>query len=381
VSESGGRRRRRWAAAGGTGAMLSLAKAWAWRANEHAFAAARKHGTLALAAGAIALALAAWAMAATGLRAGIVPTTPKADPRKPALQPLEGGPKESEAFRLPANFRSADGSFNQDAILAEQKKRAEIIQAKLSIRLAVVETPHYLVLSSAGASMTASFAKWSEALYANLSRQFAMDPKQRVWDGKCLLLVFGSRSEFVAYAKIFDGSDAANAAAYFAWERHGVGTPQLVHICIPTNEPRPARLQELFVHEGTHAFFQLYRHPVVLPVWLQEGLAEYMTVVNDPSLSNRKALPAVAIARQRRPIGRVLAADTLSLDGEEYSVAYTLVDALIRTDPVRFRQFVNLLKDGKGQDEALKAAYGFDLAGLAERWRVVVLRTRPAAGP
>ena len=349
MSESGGRRRRRWAAAG---------------------------------AGAIALALAAWVMAATvGPRPGPVTPTLKADPRKPALQPLEGGPKESEAFSLPANFRSADGSFNQDAILAEQKKRAEIIQAKLSIRLAVVETTHYLVLSSADASMTASFAKWSEALYANLSRQFAMDPNQRVWDGKCMLLVFGSRPEFVAYAKVFDGSDAANAGAYFAWERYGDGTPQLVHICIPANEPRPARLQELFVHEGTHAFFQLYRHPVVLPVWLQEGLAEYMTVVNDPSLSNRKARPAVAIARQRGPIARVLAADTLSLDGEEYSVAYTLVDALIRIDPVRFRQFANLLKDGKGQDEALKAAYGFDLAGLAERWRVVVLRTHPAAGP
>ena len=345
MSESGGRRRRRWAAAG-----------------------------------AIALALAAWTLAATGLRAGIVPTTPKADPRKPALQLLADGSKEFEAFSLPVNFRTPDGSFNQDAILAEQKKRAEIIQAKLSIRLAVVETLHYLVLSSADASMTASFAKWSEALYANLSRQFAMDPNQRAWDGKCMLLVFGSRPEFVAYAKIFDGSDAANAGAYFAWERYGDGTPQLVHICIPTNEP-PARLQELFVHEGTHAFFQLYRRPVVLPVWLQEGLAEYMTVVNDPSLSNRKALPAMAIARQRGSIDRVLSADTLSLDGEEYSVAYTLVDALIRADPVRFRQFVNLLKDGKGQDEALKAAYGFDLAGLAERWRVVVLRTHPAAGP
>ena len=351
MSESGGRRRRRWAAAG---------------------------GTLALAAGAIALA--AWAMAATGLRAGVVPPTPKLDPRKPAFQLLEGGPEESEAFRLPANFRSADGSFNQDAILAEQKKRAEIIQAKLSIRLAAVETPHYLVLSSAGASMTASFARWSEALYANLSRQFAMDPKQRVWDGKCMLLVFGSRPEFIAYAKAFDGFDVSNAAAYFAWEHYGVGTPQLVHICIPTNETRPARLQELFVHEGTHAFFQLYRRPVALPVWLQEGLAEYMTVVNDPSLSNRKAMPAVAIARQRRSIGRVLADDTLGLDGEEYSVAYTLVDALIRTDPVRFRQFVNLLKDGKGQDEALKAAYRFDLASLAERWRVVVLQSHPAAG-
>jgi len=347
VGESGGRRWRRWAAAG-----------------------------------AIVLALAAWAMAATvGPRPGPVPPTPKADPRKTALQPMPDGEKAGESFKLPANFRSADGSFNQDAILAEQKKRAETIQAKLSIRLAAVETPHYLILSSADASVTALFVKWSETLYASLSRQFAMAPKQRVWDGKCMLFVFGSRPEFVAYAKVFDGSDASNAAAYFAWERYGDGTPQLVHICIPTNKTRPARLQELFVHEGTHAFFQLYRRPVVLPVWLQEGLAEYMTVVNDPSLGLRKTLPAAAIARQRGPIVRVLAADTLSLADEEYSVAYTLVDALIRTDPARFRQFVNLVKDGKIQDEALKSAYGFDLAGLAERWRTVVLRTRPAAGP
>jgi len=359
--------------------MLSLAKAWAWRANEHAFATTRKHGTLALAAGATALALAAWALAAAGaLRAGVVIAPPKGDPRKPAIQPATDGQKDSEGFALPANFRKSDGSFDQDAILAAQKKRAEIIQAKLSIRLAVVETPHYLVFSGADAALTASFVEWCEALYANLARQFALERKDRVWDGKCMLLVFGGRPEFVSYAKIFDGCDASNSAAYFAWERYG--TPKLVHICIPTDERRPARLQELLAHEGTHAFFQLYRHPVVLPVWLQEGLAEYMTVVNDPSLRLRKARPAEAIARSRGSISRVLAADTPALDGPEYSVAYTIVDALIRTDPAHFRKFVNFLKDGKKQDEAMKEAYGFDMAGLEERWRAVVLQSHPAAG-
>jgi len=70
-----------------------------------------------------------------------------------------------------------------------------------------------------------------------------------------------------------DGNDASRAGAYFAWESRAPTEPQLVHICIPLDTRDPRRLQELFAHEGTHAFFQLYRKVVNLPLWLHEGLA------------------------------------------------------------------------------------------------------------
>jgi hypothetical protein len=279
-----------------------------------------------------------------------------------------------ECFRLPPDFRNADGTFNQESITAQQKKRLEVINEMLGVKLRLSETPHYLLFSDADAAMTAQFMKWSEALYTSLGAQFGIEPKERIWDGKCILIIFRSRAKFQEFARRFDENNAANAGAFFAWEHYEEGNlPECVHICIPLDERDPKRLQELFAHEGTHAFFQLFHRPVELPLWLHEGLAEYMTVVNDPNLRAPKTAPAVAAARSGMPLQRLLDARTgTDLRIQEYSVAFTLVDYLQQAGKGRFRKFITLLKDGKGQDAAMKTAYGFDTAGMADRWRAAL---------
>ncbi|MCX5683050.1 MAG: hypothetical protein NT049_05120, partial [Planctomycetota bacterium] len=207
-----------------------------------------------------------------------------------------------EAFCLPKDYRNADGTFNQESITAQQKSRMDVINDKLGTKLRLAETPHYLVFSDTDAAMTAQFVKWSEQLFASLGAQFGIEPKERIWDGKCLLIVFRSRPKFQDFARVFDENSAVNAGAFFAWEHYEEKMPECVHICIPLDERDPRRLQELFAHEGTHAFFQLFHRPVELPLWLHEGLAEYMTVVNDPLLRSPKMAPAAAAARKGAPI-------------------------------------------------------------------------------
>jgi hypothetical protein len=289
----------------------------------------------------------------------------------------------SDPFLLPANYRNADGSFNQEAILARQKTRLDAINAKLGTKLRMSETPHYLLFSDADAPVTAQFTQWSEALYASLCGQFGIGDKERIWDGKCILLIFRSRPKFVEFARVFDENNAADAGAFFAWEHYAAGMPECVHISIPLDERDPRastpartgrRLQELFAHEGTHAFIQLFHKPVELPLWLHEGLAEYMTVVNDPALRPLKTAPAVAAARAGASLDRLLAAVTGDdLKIQEYSVAFTLVDYLQQAGKPKFKQFVLLLKEGKDQPTALKTAYGFDADGLSKRWRAFLL--------
>jgi hypothetical protein len=186
-------------------------------------------------------------------------------------------------------------------------------------------------------------------------------------------MVFSSRPKFLEFARVFDDNNAADAGAFFAWEHYAANYPELVHICIPLDERDPKRLQELFAHEGTHAFFQLYRNPVDLPLWLHEGLAEYMTIVNDPSLKATKTAPAVQVAVARTPIERLLGTvpgDDLKL--QDYSVAYTLVDFLQKSARGKFKAFITLLKEGKDQNAAMKAAYGFDTEGLAQKWQAAL---------
>jgi hypothetical protein len=189
-------------------------------------------------------------------------------------------------------------------------------------------------------------------------------------------MLFATRAMFESHARAFDGFGAPGvrkAGAYFAWEARPEGQPQLVHICIPLDTRDERRLQELFAHEGTHAFFQLYKRPVDLPRWLHEGLAEYMTVVNDPALRPRKLEWSRAIARSRQSIRDVLASapdDTFAYPA--YSVSYTLVDFLLAAGRDKFKKFVERLKTGADQDAALREAYGFDLAELQRRWYLYV---------
>jgi len=280
----------------------------------------------------------------------------------------------SDPFLLPADYRNPDGSFNQEAILARQKTRLDAINAKLGTKLRMSETPHYLLFSDADAPVTAQFTKWSEALYGSLCNQFGIGARERIWDGKCLLLIFRSRPKFVEFARVFDENNAADAGAFFAWEHYAAGMPECVHISIPLDERDPKHLQELFAHEGTHAFIQLFHKPVELPLWLHEGLAEYMTVVNEPALRPLKTAPAVAAAKAGASLDRLLAAVTGDdLKIQEYSIAFTLVDYLQQAGKPKFRQFVLLLKEGKDQPTALKTAYGFDADGLAQRWRAFLL--------
>ena len=278
-----------------------------------------------------------------------------------------------EPWRLPKNYRNPDGSFNQAALVEQQKKRLDVMNKRLVAKFKLVETPHYLVFSDAQQPVTDLFAKWAEALYANLCKQFAVGPSDRIWDGKCILVISNTRATFLAQAATFDGFNAGHAGAYFAIEAAEPDMPRLVHICVPLDTRDPRRLQELFAHEGTHAFFQLYKKPVDLPLWLHEGLAEFMVVVNDKDLRGEKQVYAKRYAQRGTPIEGILVRETgQGLEYPEYSVAYTLVDFLVAAGKDKFKKFVDELKDGKDQETALKDAYGWTLIDLERRWRVYV---------
>jgi len=325
---------------------------------------------------AVALAAALALGLATAGAGSETPADTQAAPEQPGSTP--GG---RELYRLPDDYRSPLGTFNQVAIVAQQKTRLEIINERLSMRLRLTETRHYLVFGEAGSPIAARFTQWSEVLHANLLKHLALSETARVWDGKCVLILFARRPKFEQYAQVFDGHDVRQAGAYFAIEQHGADDPSLVHMCFPIETRDERRQQELFAHEGTHAFFELYKTPGRLPLWLHEGLAEYMTTVNDPALRPVKWQASAVLAVARAPLRRLLAAkpgDELSRD--QYSAAFTLVDFLLAEGRHKFKTFVDALKDGKDQNAALRQAYGFAIDELVRRWHAYARQYRPA-GP
>ena len=288
-------------------------------------------------------------------------------------------PEGIRLYRLPADWRSSSGGIDQKAIVEQQKKRCEAINDALGLDLQMAETPHYLIFSNASPAVSRNFYKWCEALYRNLTKQFGLSSSEKVWDGKCILILFHYRRQFESYARRYDGMLAASrAGAYFGIEAHGPGQPNLTHICVPMDTDDPRRLQELFAHEGTHAFFELYKTQGNLPLWLHEGLAEFMTTVNDKELRPAKWKPAAQVAQSGRSISGIFDVPMGGmLSVTQYRVALTLVDFLLKAGRQKFKKFVDNLKDGMSQEEALQDAYGWTFKDMEARWRIYVTRAEP----
>jgi len=282
-------------------------------------------------------------------------------------------------YRLPADWQAPSGGIDQEAVVAQQKKRREAINNALGIDLQVAETRHYLIFSNASPTVSRNFLKWCEALYRNLTKQFGLSSSEKVWDGKCILILFCYRRQFESYARRYDGMTAASrAGAYFGIEAHGPGKPNLTHICVPIDTEDPRRLQELFAHEGTHAFFELYKTQGRLPLWLHEGLAEFMTTVNDRELRPLKWGPAEQAAQSGRSIHAIFEVPMGGmLSITQYRVALTLVDFLLKAGRQKFKKFVDNLKDGMPQEKALQDAYGWTFRDMEARWRIYMTRAAP----
>jgi hypothetical protein len=285
-------------------------------------------------------------------------------------------------FELPPNAMNPDGSVNQDVVLAVQKKHVETLNKKFSTRFATVETPHYIILSDSPPAVTQQFALCCEALYNNLQRQLALPAAERVWDGKCVLILFKNKPEMQTYAKDFDELEPGTIEGYCGGEwygKKGEGT-LLVHIVLYTGASDFKLLQRVFVHEATHGFFFGYRSREVLPTWLNEGLAEYMTVVNDAALHKDKWDESVRRARSGASIQQVFEASRDDrLKAEDYPIAYSLTEVLVNGSKTKFKELVDAIKDGQETNGALKATFGVDTSGLEKQWRAYLTSSKGAA--
>lgn len=321
-------------------------------------------------------------LAVAALLLGLTGGSAAAPAEKASEEGAGENPKPKKlTFRLPPNAFKEDGTMDQDVVLAVQKKHVEVLDKEFSTKFATSETAHYLILSDSSAGVTQQFAKCCEALYTNLQSQLSLAPKERVWDGKCVLMLFKARGEMLAYAGKYDEMESKTFEGYCGgqWTKDPRG-PMLVYICMNTADIKPKEAQRIFVHEATHAFFFGYRSRVPLPTWLNEGIAEYMTVVNDASLHQEKWAAATSTAKNMGLITMVIEPRKEGLlEGRDYPIAYSLVEVLVTASKTKFKALVDALKDGKPQNEALKAAYGVDSTGLQKQWRTYLTSPQGAA--
>jgi len=142
-------------------------------------------------------------------------------------------------------------------------------------------------------------------------------------------------------------------------------------------------VQGITSHEVTHVVVDdaAGRAYGILPVWLNEGLAEVGDIAPDESSDN--ALLYAAYTRRLRPLWYL---QTFSGEPDDVIIAYgqgrSVIAYLINTyGEEKIARLMKELSNTLSVDRALMRAYGFDQRGLDREWRLSIgLRPLPEEG-
>jgi len=241
--------------------------------------------------------------------------------------------------------------------LAETKEYLKSVSEKFpSLGLRLNETQYYLFLTDLPPAAAQNYISCLDRMHEELCKAFAITDKQSVWlGGKAPVVAFSRGDSFAEFEREFFKHEVnpqqVQGLAHLA--SNGV-----VIISFHAGQD-PLYLAGVIVHETTHGFIHRYKSPIIIPNWLNEGIADWvaMTVVRGDSGVRRKIKAGIERARQTGSLGpNFFTADNIA--AEQYGLASAMVDFLLRLKPKAFRDLIDSIKSGQKWDVALKKTYG-----------------------
>ena len=257
--------------------------------------------------------------------------------------------------------------------------------------LHLIESEHYLIYSAWTSGYDPMLSALCEDLYAALVKRFSLDPKETVWAGKCPVYVFWDPDHFQRFMNEVDHVSDRNPSMMHSDAYHGK-RGQLGYIVLngskkfgPTEADALIRFKELLAHEGAHAFLYRLISTRGLPLWVEEGFADYMAALMVPFSSASTRHIDGAVFGLNNPTAVPALFDKKDFNANEYGLAQSLTRYLIGASAPAFVNFVELLKRGKAEPEALAAAYKLTREQLIANWtsatRLAIQNARAVVAP
>jgi len=292
-------------------------------------------------------------------------------------------PTGSDGNRVPGDAASMDRELDSAGLTGQPsadfpakvleiyRRFGDKVREIIGQDVVLIETQHFLIWTDWGKNERQRLGPWCESMYAELTRQFELDPDADVFLAKCPMFCWRSKGRFRKFAEYFDGFDASSSVGYTrSIERNGH-----VHVVLLRQGDSPIdrdRFASTLVHEGTHAFLHRFHAPRLIPHWVNEGYAELMSecILRERSFSGETAaLLARAYVRSDRPIGELLkSTDPPAV--HEYPLAHSLILYLQSSGPSKLSGFIRGLKAGRDLPDALRTNYdGMTLDSFENSWR------------
>lgn len=212
-----------------------------------------------------------------------------------------------------------------------------------------VETAHFIVISALNDNATRAAAHDLEKLTALLTRASAYF---RVHPMRTRVFLFAERRIAQPY---FDAVRGARVDASGITLRHDQGSTMLINTTARGGDVLTPR------HELVHDL--LHREDRPLPLWIEEGLAEYYSNGGLPVREHVSRLRG----RLRMPFEDMFAArmdDQRSWTFDYYAQSWATVAALMRRNRAAFFPFLDDVHLGMNQAEAIQKHFGLTLREL-----------------
>ncbi len=269
--------------------------------------------------------------------------------------------------------RSKKGRFwkeispeDQAKYLAEEKDFLQKLPEKMNLPMQLLETKYFLFYTDMSLKTVGVYVKYLDAMYEKLTHAFDVPQGKNIWRGKCVVVAFQNPADFHRYERDvmkFTESEGAQALC------HSSSNGRVLIAGYKGNSE--SFFAVVLVHETAHGFVHRYKTTLHVVPWINEGIAEWVAQAVVGKLNDevrRRQGEAVERIRQTGTLGGTFFADNIRLERYQYGAASSIVDVLLRIDPKKYRKLIDNVKEGMDSEEALRDAYGFGHAELAQRY-------------
>jgi hypothetical protein len=243
-----------------------------------------------------------------------------------------------------------------NAAIEENRKTIEKVKSMFpSTGVELYETSEFMFCSNIPRNQVGPYVASLDRMHDMMCNMYGIKKGTPVWLGKCLVVAFVEKSQFVSFEREFFHNNNAEIAYGICHQQ--VPSGRVVMSCYRGNDPND--FGQMLVHETSHGFNFRYRTQRHLPSWVDEGMAEWIgsTLVPTSSAVRRKEQASLRTLQATHSMQGVLDADPIIEIPNSYGMASSLTTFLVRADQKKYVAFINGIKEGKSWQDSLKDAY------------------------
>lgn len=255
---------------------------------------------------------------------------------------------------------------------ARVRARAEAMVRGAGLALSQTDAGEFILFTDLDEKATKEAAAQLERMYRALVRTLELPAETRLFQGKAVVFLLTKRDEFVHLEREAFGVDPNGA----------IGMCHLrdadVFVVCHKAEDETAYMSTL-IHETVHGFMYRYKSPAELPIWANEGLADYIAgfLLTNSLEPGRHWTQAKAFVRSGEDASDVLYQsyeDGTWPEKDSYAVSHMLVRHMLRRDARAMKQWIDDIKDGLDWRGSLRERFALTPNQLADDFAAAMTR-------